>query len=77
MRERIRQVMARTFRVPEKQMPANPSVNELLEWDSLRHLELMLGLETEFAVHISIDTMLELLSLKDIQSYLENQGVPA
>lgn len=71
MREHIKQVMASTFGVPVGVIPDDARINELPEWDSLRHLELMLALETAFAVRISTDRMLELLSLEAIEDYLK------
>ena len=73
MRDRVKDVMARIFRVPALNVPDDASINEVPEWDSLRHLELMLELEMEFAVSIPTMTMLELFSLHAIEEYLQRK----
>lgn len=65
--------MASTFGVSVEQIPSDASINHFEEWDSLRHLELMLALEMEFGVRISIDAMVELLSLESIKDFLRKQ----
>ena len=71
MRERIKQVLGSVFDIPVDQVPDDASVDGLSQWDSLRHLELMLALESAFSLRISTDTMLELLSLQNIEAFVE------
>jgi acyl carrier protein len=75
MRERIKQVMARTFQVPVTKIPDDASIDEFPAWDSLGHLEFMLALEMEFAVTISTEDILELLWLDAVEDYLKEKGV--
>ncbi len=55
--------------VPEDAHPGAPA-----EWDSLRHLELMLAIEAEFKVRIPTEAMLALQSLPQIEAFLAEQG---
>ncbi len=75
MRERIKQVMARTFQVSVTEIPDDASIDEFSAWDSLGHLEFMLALEMEFAVSISTEDILELLWLDAVEDYLKEKGV--
>ena len=77
MRERIKRVMARIFGVPIAAVPDDADVNGFAQWDSLRHLELMVALEMEFGVRISSEAMVELLSLEAIEEYVRGQATPA
>jgi len=77
MRERIKQVMARTFQVAVTEIPDDASIDEFPAWDSLGHLEFMLALEMEFSVSISTGDMLELLWLDAVEEYLKEKGVTA
>jgi len=77
MHERIKQVMAKTFGVGLDKIHADASINLLEEWDSLRHLELMLALEFEFTIRISTDDMVQLTSLQTIEDYLLREVVQA
>ncbi len=74
MRDRVRRIMAEVFGVDE--LPENVTTADVAQWDSLRHLELMLELELEFGVEISSEVMPELVSLDAIETYLQDE-VPA
>src|SRR5579884_4076043 len=71
MRERIRRVMAGVFHTEPTELPDDVSSEDLEEWDSLRHLELMLELELEFDIEIDSEAMAELLSRPAIEAYLK------
>ncbi len=66
--------MAEVFGVDE--LPENVTTEDVGQWDSLRHLELMLELELEFHIEISSEAMPELVSLDAIEAYLQD-NVPA
>jgi acyl carrier protein len=73
MRDQIKQVIARSLGVDAARIADDSSVDSMPEWDSLRHIELMLALETDFGVHISTAEMLELLSLEAIEHHLQRE----
>lgn len=77
MRERIKEVMAGAFDLPAEQIPDDADTENLEEWDSLGHMNLMLALEAEFRVSLSTETMLELLSLGEIETYLRSHSAVA
>ena len=72
-RERVKRVMAEIFAITAEEIPKDPEINEVKEWDSLSHLQLMLALEHEFSLHIPTTTMLELVSLRAIEHYLRDE----
>jgi acyl carrier protein len=74
MHDRIREVLARTWEVPVEDIPPDASPENLKGWDSLRHLELMLELELEFAVRMSAEEIPDLLSIDAIESVLLTHG---
>ncbi|HEV8263335.1 MAG TPA: acyl carrier protein [Gemmatimonadales bacterium] len=47
----------------------------IASWDSLAHVSLMLGIESEFGVSIAVADQLHLTSYPAIRSYLEEHGV--
>jgi acyl carrier protein len=75
MRDRLRELAAQTFGVPLDDVSEDASPEDLPQWDSLHHIELMLSLELEFGVRISSEVLPELLSLGAIEDYLLEQGV--
>jgi len=75
MRERLRRIVADTIGVGPEQVARDASVDTVTDWDSLRHLELMLELELAFDVTISSDMMAVLTSLDAIEEFLRDEGV--
>lgn len=51
--DRVRQVVARTFRQPPQEINGDSGIDRLPGWDSLGHLTLMMEIEREFAVRFS------------------------
>ena len=75
MHERIRAVLADVFACPVADIPEDASAETLADWDSLRHLELMLAIEMEFGVTVDTAALAELSSVEAIAEYLGEQGV--
>ncbi len=43
------------------------------QWDSLRHLQIVSGLEEEFGIDIPIEKVAEIVSISDILQYVESE----
>jgi acyl carrier protein len=48
--EKLRKVMARTFKIAPETVTPQTALGELAGWDSLGHLTLMMEVEKEFSV---------------------------
>jgi acyl carrier protein len=53
--EKVKEVVARTFKVSPEVVSAQGSLGQLPGWDSLGHLILMMEIEKEFSVHFPIE----------------------
>ncbi|MGD1089227.1 MAG: acyl carrier protein [Verrucomicrobiota bacterium] len=53
--ERLRNVVARTFKVSPEMVTPQASLGQLPGWDSFGHLTLMMEVEKEFSVHFPTD----------------------
>jgi acyl carrier protein len=71
-RDQIKEVMASTWGIPVRQVPDDASPQVVKEWDSLRHLELMMALEMSFQVRIPAQKMALLKTLDAIEQALSN-----
>jgi acyl carrier protein len=71
MLEQLKNVFAELFDCAPGDIPDDADSTTLAGWDSLRHIELMLALESELGVRIPTESMLELTSLKSIAEYLD------
>ena len=51
------------------------SAEDVARWDSLQHIALIRTLETTFSIRLSIDEMMEIRSVGDIETVLRRHGV--
>jgi acyl carrier protein len=72
---RLQRLLADLFACSQADIMPTTSVETLSEWDSLKHLQLMLMLEEEFRVQVSPETMEQLTSVERIATWLEEQDV--
>jgi acyl carrier protein len=64
---RIKQVMSAVFEVPLESINEDASTDTIENWDSLRHLNLILALEEEFGVTIPDEEVGNLVNYKLIE----------
>ena len=55
--------------------PAATPLRDTEGWDSLRHVMLVVGLETRFAVKLSAEEIQSMVTLADIERVLTEKGV--
>ena len=51
------------------------SRTDVARWDSLRHVALVNAIEQQFGLSLSMDEMIEIRSVQDIENILERHGV--
>jgi acyl carrier protein len=68
--ERIKNTMSIVLEVPEASLNEDSSTDTIENWDSLRHLNLILGLEEEFDVTIPDEEVGNLTNFKLIESVI-------
>jgi acyl carrier protein len=64
---KIKQIMSAVFELPVESIIDDASIDNIENWDSLRHLNLILALEEEFGVSIPDDEVGNLLNYKLIE----------
>jgi acyl carrier protein len=75
MEKRIKSTMASVFNLDESQIDENASPSVIAEWDSLKHMNLILALEEEFGITFTDDEIVELLNYKLIYQTLKDKGL--
>ncbi len=68
----LKQVMATMLKVDASTITADSSMDNMLNWDSLRHMNLVLALEEEFKVAIPDEDAGNITSYKLIKLVLED-----
>jgi acyl carrier protein len=71
MENRIKQVMASVFNVDASSIDETASPETIAEWDSLKHMNLVLALEEEFSVSFSSDQIVEMLNYRLVKITVE------
>lgn len=74
MNERLIKVIKKVFNIENEYVDENWTSDDIAEWDSIGHLNLILGIEKEFNVKIEIEEMFEVEKLGDITGVLMRKG---
>ena len=72
MRERLRSLIAEALNIPVDELPGNPELGNLQEWDSLAQLRIMIAIEEEFGVELMAEAIMRVRSLDAIEAYLSD-----
>jgi acyl carrier protein len=72
--ERLRTVVARTFRLRIEQVEDATTPAEVTAWDSLGQIDLVTALEQEFSVEFGLDEIMLMNSVGEIRSILERRN---
>lgn len=70
--ERVRWVISEELRMPKEDIKEDSQFVEDLNFDSLDHIEVVIGIEKEFDVEISDEEIDDVKSVKDLLSLLED-----
>lgn len=66
--EKLKKVFLDVFEI--KNIDLNSSMDEIPEWDSFKHFELIVSLEKEFQIKLNIEDSTEIISIPIIKSKL-------
>ncbi len=73
--QKLKEVLSRIFNVSLATITEDASPDTIENWDSLRHMNLVLALEEEFDVEFTDDQVVEILSYKLIKIVLQEHGI--
>jgi len=72
---KLKEVLANVFGVDSSSIGDNTSVDTVKEWDSLKHLTLVLALESEFNISFTEEQTVQILNYPLIKAVLEEHGL--
>jgi acyl carrier protein len=75
MNERVRHILGVVLEMSEQQIDEQLSAEETSNWDSIRHLNLVMALEETFGVSFTSDELAQLTSYRAIVDALGQRGV--
>ncbi len=67
--------MARVLRVSESRITDDLHMRDIAEWDSLKHMELIVAIEQNYRIELTGDEIADMVSLEAIKQILKQRGV--
>jgi acyl carrier protein len=71
MKEKVFDIVSKILGVPPDRIDEDSSPDSIEDWDSLKHMNLVMALEQEFHVQFTDEQIIELLNVKLIILTLE------
>lgn len=75
MEERIQKMLGSVFASHKGSFDDSYGPNQITEWDSLNHLNLIMAINNEFGINLSFEEMLEIKTIGDIKSILKRHNI--
>ena len=72
MEEKVKQILSQVFNVDMQEITENSSQDTIANWDSFRHMSLVMALEDEFDVELDENQILEMMNYKLIMTVLND-----
>lgn len=71
--DKIREIMALVFEVPQEDIQVDSSPDDIHSWDSIGTINLLTALEEEFAIEFEEEDVLEMLNFQLIKIKIEEK----
>jgi len=75
MKQTVEQIMAKTLKVPESDIHDHLTMDDLEDWDSLKHMELIIAIETSAGIELTFDEIVNMRSVLAIKKVLYARGM--
>ena len=73
--ERLKKIMNGLFGVKEEDVNDDMSTKNVEDWDSLRHMCLIVAIEEAYKVKFTAGDIVSMVSVKEIKRVLRDRGV--
>jgi acyl carrier protein len=74
-RDRLYRAIGDVLGLPSGDVDDTTSPETVTAWDSLNHLNIVMAIEQEFALSLSVDEALEMRSVASIRAVLARHGI--
>ena len=74
MEQKVKEIMSNIFGVPISRISNDSSPESLTEWDSIKHLNLIVALEEEFEVEFDESEIFEASRIPQIITFLKSKS---
>jgi len=73
--EQLKKIIVDLFRVREEEITDDLSMENTENWDSLKHMELVVAIEGTFGVQLTVDEIVSMVNMNKIKQILSSKGV--
>ena len=73
----LNKMLVETFAIDSSELVDSLAMKDVPKWDSLTHIELIVGLEKLFGVEFTQDDVVEMRSVGAIRDVLRRRGIAA
>jgi acyl carrier protein len=75
LEERLKEIMAQVFDVPNESINNDSSPDTIENWDSVNHMNLVLALEQAFSISFEPDEIIEMMNFELILVIFKDKGI--
>ena len=75
MEEKLKTVISNVFELTSDKIDELTTMESIEQWDSLKHLQLVMEIEEKFGVVFETEEILEITSFTGIKNILRNKGL--
>ena len=69
----IRAIMGQAWGINPDEIPSDAGFNDIVQWDSIGHVNLLVALEKEYNIRIDYETLTKLVSIQAIIECLKDK----
>ena len=73
MEQKLKQILSNLFELEEDEITDESSIHSIENWDSLKHINMIIAIEEEFGISIDEEEMVEMTSFVDIKRILRDR----
>lgn len=73
--DKLKRIFAETLCLPSDGIEDSLSMSDVESWDSLRHMQLIATIETEYGLLLDFDEIVQMRSVEAIRQTLSRRGV--
>ena len=73
MENKIKDIIASVFAIDRKEVADDASTDTIENWDSIRHMNLVVALEEEFGVEFDDDELIDMVNYKIIVATMKEK----
>lgn len=73
MEEKIKKLFKEVLRIEDFKFNDNLSQDNCMNWDSINHLKIIVGLEKMFGIKFSVDDILSMVNVKTVKERLKKK----